>query len=219
MSSPIKLTWRSEFFPLLLIILIIILSIYWYPLLPERIASHWGINGEVNGYSSKFFMSWFLPLLAVGIYLLFLALPYLDPKKASYPKFASIYHTFKAALLTVIFIIFLATNLYNLGYNVPISLVMTVTIGLLMVVIGALLPRIEPNWFMGIRTPWTLSSPTVWKKTHEVGGKAFILFGLCLMISSFLPAIWAMIVLIGGIIALLLVTLVYSYIVYHQEQK
>ncbi len=219
MTSPIRPTIKSEIIPILLIVVMAVLSIYWYPMLPERLASHWGFQGEVNGYSSKLFMAWFLPLLALGMYLLFLALPYLDPKKANYPRFAVIYHTFKAIILAVIFIMFLITNLYNLGYQVPIGLITSITIGLLMIIIGAMLPRIEPNWFMGIRTPWTLSSPTVWKKTHELGGKVFILFGLCLMVSTFLPQILAMSILMVSIVALIAVTFIYSYVLYRNEQK
>lgn len=210
---------RSEIFPLIIIAATIILSIWWYPQLPERVASHWNFQGQVDGHSSKLFMSWFIPSLLTGMYILFLFLPHLDPKKNRYQEFASSYHLIKNALITVLFIIFVTTNLYNLKYAINIPQIVSLTIGLLMIIIGSTLRHIKPNWFMGIRTPWTLSSETVWNKTHQLGGWCFMLWGLSLIIAPYLPTLWAALILFGGIVAVVLVTFVYSYVLYRQEQK
>ncbi|MEK7167698.1 MAG: SdpI family protein, partial [Patescibacteria group bacterium] len=87
------------------------------------------------------------------------------------------------------------------------------------IVLGNYLGKIKPNWFMGIRTPWTLSSEVVWNKTHRMGGRLFIILGLTLMIVPWLPALWGMILLFSGIILLVLGTFIYSYIAYRQEKS
>ncbi|MFA6919106.1 MAG: SdpI family protein [Patescibacteria group bacterium] len=219
MNNPIKPTLKSEIIPLVLIIATILLSIFFYPMLPEKMISHWDFQGQANGWMPKLFNTILFPCIITACYLLFLVMPYFDPRKERYAEFRGAYNIFKIAIIGVLFIVYLASLLANLGLPINIGKIVSLVIGLLMIILGNYMSKIKFNWFMGIRTPWTMSSEVVWNKTHRVGGWFFILFGLCIIISPYLPVIWATIIFIGGVLLATVGSMVYSYIVYRQEQK
>lgn len=217
--SKLKVSLKTEWFSILMIVVSLGLAVYFYQNFPEQIASHWNFRGEVDGYSSKIFGVLFGPGLLTIMYVMFLFLPLLDPKRERYENFAGIYRIFKNLILGVFFVVYILTGLYNLGYPIAIGLVIPIIIGLMMMIMGNYLGKIQNNWFVGIRTPWTLSSENVWNKTHRFGGKCFILFGLIIIVSPFLPELAAMIAFFGGVALLVFGTLIYSYIIYRQEGK
>ncbi|MBU1038955.1 SdpI family protein [Patescibacteria group bacterium] len=219
MNSPLKLSVKSEIWPLLMIAITIGISYYFYPSLPETVASHWDFRGQVDGWTSKQIHSLLLPGIMAGIYILFLILPYFDPKKERYQEFAKVYHIFKSLIITTFLIVYLATTLYNVGYDLNIGLIIASTIGLLMIIIGNYMGKIKKNWFVGIRTPWTLSNENVWNKTHRVGGWMFIIFGLVIILAPNLPANLALYVFISGALLTTLGTFAYSYFAWRQEKK
>jgi len=149
---------------------------------------------------------------------LFLVVPNIDPFKANIAQFRDAFN-----LLIVFFVAFMVyvhalTLLWNLGYtNVSINNAMMPVMGLLFILIGFLLRKAKRNYFIGIRTPWTLSSDTVWAKTHQLGAILFMLTGVLTVIGGFFGgtiSFWMMFVpLIGSTIFLL----VYSYVLYKQE--
>ncbi|MFA5029769.1 MAG: SdpI family protein [Patescibacteria group bacterium] len=219
MSSPIKPNLKTEWFPVLLLAIAVVLSCLFHPLLPERVASHWNFSGQVDGWSSKNFHTFFFPLLLIGMYILFLVLPYLDPKRERYQEFLPIYKIFRNLILLVLLVIYLAASLYNIGWPINIGVVVALAIGILMIVLGNYLGKIKNNWFLGIRTPWTLSSENVWNKTHRLGGWLFMLFGLIIIVAPWLPEIVATVAFVFGIALLLIGTTVYSYWLYRKERK
>jgi len=116
-------------------------------------------------------------------------------------------------------LIYFIVGFSGLGYNISVSLWMPVLIGLLFIVMGNYLSKIKPNWFMGIRTPWTLSSEEVWNKTHRFGGKIFILGGLLMILEPLLPTNFQLAVFIITMVIILAGTVGYSLIAYLQEKK
>ncbi len=219
MKSAIKLTWKSEVWSILLIVISFILSFYFYAHFPEVVVTHWSFAGEPNGWSSRAGAAFGLMAILPAMYLMFLLLPLLDPKKERYAEFSKVFHLFKNILLSFFAIIYLLSGLYNLGYPVKMQFWVPWLVGLLMIFLGNYLGKIKPNWFMGIRTPWTLSSENVWYKTHRVGGWAFILFGICIIISPSLPPVWGMgLFTVGGAVCIF-GTILYSYIIYFKERK
>jgi uncharacterized membrane protein len=218
-SSPIKPTWRTEIIPAALVIAAAGMSLYFYAHFPERVAMHWNIKGQVDGYSGRAVGAFAVPGMTAAMYLLLLGLPYLDPRRERYAEFAKVYHIFKALLLAVLVAIYAATGLFNLGYSVKIGLFVPFLIGLLFILMGNYMGKIKNNWFMGIRTPWTLSSENVWNKTHRFGGRAFMLFGLLLMVSPWLPEIAAMVAFVVGLLAVSIGTMAYSYLLFVREKK
>lgn len=219
MANPIKPTIQTEFITLALLVLTIAASVFFYNNLPERIAIHWNYAGQVDGYGSGQTQAIVFPLLIIGMYLLFLLIPYLDPKKERYEQFNKIYHIFKSIIMGLIVVIYMIIGLNGLGYNLPVGVIMPGLIGLLFIVLGNYLGKIKMNWFMGIRTPWTMSSENVWNKTHRFGGKMFILAGLLMIAQIFLPLNFRLPVFIFSIAVILFGTVGYSYLVYLREKK
>jgi uncharacterized membrane protein len=219
MSNPIKPTWGSEIIPLMLILIATVAGAYFYFNLPAQVAIHWNFAGQPDAYGSGQVQAVVFPLIIVGMYLLFLLLPHLDPKKERYEQFRRTYYIFKNLILAMMAIIFFTAGLSNLGYNLPIGVIVPALIGLLFIIIGNYLGKIKMNWFVGIRTPWTLSSEEVWNKTHRFGGKMFILAGFLLTVEPILPMSWRLEVFIVSIAVIILGTVGYSCVVYLREKK
>lgn len=188
--------------------------------LPEMMASHWNTNDQVDGYIPKFWGVFMMPLMTLGMFLLFLLIPLIDPLKANIAKFRGVFNLFIAFIIGFMLYIHVLTLIWNLGYTgFKMSQAMLPAMGLLFFFIGYLLRQAKRNWFIGIRTPWTLSSDTVWEKTHQLGGMLFMLSGVLAVIGGFIGgmvAFWFIMLPIGGS-ALFLV--VYSYVLYQRETK
>ena len=219
MSNPIRPTFKTEWLPVALIILGFLVGVYFYQHFPVRVATHWGFDGQANGYSSALVAAFVIPLLMTGMYLLFLFLPYLDPKKEEYVNFAPTYHNFKNLLIVFFYILFLMTGLNGLGYSINIDFWTPLLVGALFAVIGVLLSKVKTNWFMGIRTPWTMSSETVWNKTHQASGWVFIIAGILMAATVLTPPIGKLILFIAAIALIVLALPIYSYILFIQEKK
>ncbi|MDD4901663.1 MAG: SdpI family protein [Patescibacteria group bacterium] len=217
--NPIKLTIKSELFSILLIAISIAASFYFYAHFPDRVITHWDFAGEPNGWSGRAFAAFFFPALFIAMYLLFIFLPMLDPKKDRYAEFAKIYNVFRNLILAVLVVVYFVASFNNLGVNSNVGLWVPGVIGLLFIVLGNYLGKIKRNWFVGIRTPWTMSSETVWNKTHRFGGKVFIFGGVLMIITGFAPLSWRLPIFIADIIILLFGTIIYSYLVYRKEKK
>lgn len=219
MTNPIKYTFKSEIFPIVLLVASFVLGIYFYQHFPDRVATHWNYIGQPDGYSGKFFGALGLPLIFLGMYLLFLGLPFLDPKRERYQDFANTYLKFRNAIIFCMFLIFIASGFNNLGYNVPIDKTVSLSVGLLMIFIGNLMGKIKNNWFVGIRTPWTLSSENVWNKTHRMGGFMFVIFGLLIIAAPYLGKTLGLMAFILGVALAVFSTFGYSYWIYRKERQ
>ena len=218
MSQPIKQTFKTECFPVLLLLITVGFSLWSYNLLPDMVATHWNIQGQVDAWGSKKFSNLFFPGLLIAIYLLFNFIPNLDPKKERYAEFANVYLMMRNAILSVFVIVFISTTLFNLGYQLNISAIVGGAIGILFLLIGNYFGKLKLNFFVGFRTPWTLSSENVWNKTHRVGGKAFIILGLIIAISPWLEPLAAIIAMSIGFVLMIGVG-VYSYILFRREKN
>ena len=219
MSNPTKPTIKTEIIPLLALIASLCASFYFYAHFPERVPIHWNVAGEVDGWGSRWVGAFMLPAVIAGMYLLFLAIPYLDPKKDRYEQFRKVFHIFKGFIVVFMAVLFFITSFSALGYNINVGLWVPGLVGLLFILLGNYMGKIKPNWFMGIRTPWTLSSEEVWNKTHRFGGKVFVLSGLVFMAMNWIPVSWRGPVFIADMVFILLGTVVYSYVVYLKEKK
>lgn len=209
---------KLDYLNYLIILLTIGFSIYFYPLLPERVVTHWNFAGVADGWSSKEFQTLFLPLLMISIYALFQFLPKLDPKKLNYADFAPAYKIFQFIFLLFFFALFLVTSWSNLGLAIPIAQVVSSLIGLMFIVFGILMPKLKSNWFIGIRTPWTLSSDVVWSKTHNFAKYIFVLAGVIFCLISYtVEALILPVILV--LVILLLTPIIYSYLVFRKLPK
>jgi uncharacterized membrane protein len=203
-------------YPLIIVAVSFFIGIYLSPRLPYLMASHWGINNEVNGYTSKLFGIYFMPTLSLFLYFLFRFLPLVDPYKKNFKEFQNYYNIFICVVFSFLLYIYLLTLFWNLNYRFNMIQVLSPAFAVIFYYAGVLTQNAHRNWFVGIRTPWTLSSVTVWQKTHKLGGKLFKLTALLSLFGTILPQLAVYFIMFPIILATITV-FVYSYLEYQKE--
>ena len=163
----------KRYIPLVIILLSVCISSYLYPQLPDVLATHWGADGRVNGYSGKLVALFIMPFISTILYLLFLFLPSIDPYKKNFSQFRTHFDNFVIIIITFLFYIYILTLAWHLGYQYSMIRFLTPAFAVLFFYTGTLLSVAKRNWFVGIRTPWTMSSDKVWDQTHQLGAKLF----------------------------------------------
>lgn len=191
---------------------------YFYPQLPESIASHWNAQGQVDGYMPKFWGLFLMPIISACLLLLFLFIPNIDPLKANIQEFRRYYDGFIVLMMLFLLYLYLLTIFWNLGVRFNMTQVLATAFGLLFYYLGILIEHSRRNWFIGIRTPWTMSSDEVWEKTHRIGGKLFKIAGAFALFGVLLPE-YAIFIMIVPILLASVYTVVYSYYAYRQIAK
>ena len=195
----------------LVILLPILAGVILWNQLPEQIPSHWNASGEVDGWSSKPFAVFGMPLILLAFQWLCVIATGADPKKQNHGD----------KIVNLVFWIIPVLNLllsaltYSvaMGKQVRVEVVMPVFIGLLFVVIGNYLPKCQQNYTIGIKIPWTLNSEENWNRTHRLSGWVWLVGGLVIMLCGFFNLLWLMLVCF---ISMVLVPFVYSYILHRK---
>lgn len=205
---------KKHWYFFLLIIIMAGVSLWAYVQLPDQVPTHWNFSGEVDGYSSRLFVVLFGPIFLTIIYGIFLGVAKIDPRNENYEKFAGAHRVVANAALTFFAVIHIAVIFNGLGYDVHIDWIAHTGLGLLFIILGNYMPKIKANYFMGIRTPWTLANETVWARTHRFGGKVFFIGGIIIAASAFAPSSIRVVLLIASIFCIAIVPIVYSYAVY-----
>ncbi len=219
------------------IVALLLVGVVLYPHLPDRMAIHWNASGEVDGYASKPFAVFLFPLAAFALWCLFLVIPRIDPLRKNIEQFRGYYEWFVVFMTFFLTVIGVFVFLWNMGVEMSISAlssgvaesfsekqghitllhnrVVSVLVGCLFFYIGILCKYAKRNWFVGIRTPWTLSDDEVWERTHRVGSILFRISGVVALLGALFPklAIW-FIMFPPTVVAVFVV--VYSYVVYQQ---
>ncbi len=195
---------KKDFFLLILIGVAFIIGCYVYPQLPEKVPSHWNLHGEVNGYASRFWGAFGLPFLLLGCYVLFQVLPLIDPRKENYIKFLRAYSLIKYAILILFFGMFIIVIVAGLGYQMRFDILFPASFNIFFMIIGNYLTTVRPNYFCGIRTPWTLANEEVWRKTHRLGGLLWVISGaiglVALLINISFGGILSFVLIIGSVV-------------------
>ena len=197
----------------------VLLSVLAYPHLPERVATHWGLDGEPDGWSSPLGAVLFAPLLVAGLWAFFRVLPRIDPRGRNYARFPAAYHVTVNATLSIVAVMHAATLAIALGWPISMTRFVCVALGLMLMVIGNVMPRARPNFFVGVRTPWTLSSDRVWERTHRVAGYLFVAAGAVTLLAATLPSRWAVPVLLAAVSTAALSSVVYSYVLWSRGER
>ncbi len=208
-----------ELIPLLMVILTFIIAIYAYPQLPNKIPTHWNSAGEVDGFSSAKGI-FLIPILFLILIILLFVLPLMEVFRENMLKTYKYYFIFKIIFSTFFLGLFIATLLPNFGYNINVAYIVIIMIGALFIGLGIILPKIKRNFMFGIRTGWTLSSDTIWDKTHKLGGILFILLGiltLLLLTLLKLEILFFVFITLTLLVSLFLVG--YSYYLYKNTKK
>lgn len=186
-----------------------------YSSLPAKIASHWNVAGEVNGYMSSVWI-FLVPVISLLLLLLFIYLPRLDPLRDNYKYFQKYYNGLILMITLFFLYIFLITLAWNLGYKVNIMLLLVPALAILFFYTGIMIQHTRRNWFVGIRTPWTISSDIVWNKTHRLGGLLFKISAVISLIGLIFPvyAIWFIVI---PIVLSAIFSLIYSYFLFRNN--
>jgi len=204
--------------PLILIVILPLLYVsYVWNLIPETVPIHWNVKGEIDKYGNKITHLLIISLLPVFVYTLFLIMVKIDPKK-KLDKMGNKFQKLKF-LLVVIFstlsicLIYFTKNQSPLNPNYIFFL-----IGVLFIILGNYSKTLKPNYFLGIRTPWTLESESVWKKTHKIGGILMFIGGFSVAFSSLILNAqfnWKFLLIVIGIISIL--PILYSFYIFKKE--
>jgi len=212
--------WKGMIWGGLITGVMLLLSAYAWVKIPagRQIASHWGIDGQPDGYMGKTAALLVMPLLSLGLMALFLIIARLDPRRKHLEQSSRAYIAILTALLGLLAVAHGHIIAIALGMKVDILVVVPIALGVLFMIMGNYLGKIRSNFIAGIRTPWTLSSDLAWDKTHRFGGKIFMLVGLIIAFSVFLRNGFAFFTLLMSELILTSIMLsVYSYLVWRSD--
>ena len=193
-----------------------LIGIYLYPSMPEEMASHWNAQGEVNDYLPKFWGLFLMPIMSLGLFLLFLVVPKIDPLKTNIEKFRKYFDGFIVLMLGFLFYVYVLTIFWNLGIRFNMGQLLMPAMAVLFYYCGILIENAKRNWFIGIKTPWTLSNENVWNKTHKLGGKLFKILGVIALL-GIMSGKYALFFILCPIIFASIYLVVYSYFAYQKE--
>jgi len=207
---------KSEVAILIVILFSSIIGIYFYPRMPENMASHWNEKGEVNGYMPKIWGLFLVPIISFVLFLLFVAIPKIDPLKKNIEKFRKYFDTFMLLIILFLFYVYLLTIFWNLGLRFNFFPVLVPVFSFIIYYSGVLIENSKRNWFIGVRTPWTLSNDEVWNKTNKLGGKLFKIAAIFALIGIIFGN-YAIYFVISPIIIASFYTIVYSYLEYQKQ--
>jgi uncharacterized membrane protein len=206
----------AEVLALLIVVASFFVGAYFYPILPDRVASHWNVAGEVDGYITKFWGAYLMPMMGVVLLALLFIIPRIDPQKHNIAKFVKYFDGFIVLLFLFLVYIYGLAIAWNLGVRFMLIKLMAPAMAILFYYCGVMISKAEMNWSIGVRTPWTLSSEKVWKKVHKTAGVMFRVAGIVCLLAFFWPdyAVWFIMV---PVLLAAVISIVQSYVVYHQE--
>lgn len=188
------------------ILLPILAGVALWDQLPEQIPSHWNASGEIDGWSSKPFAVFGLPLILLVFQWICVLATGADPKKANHPE--KILHLVLWIIPVLGVVLSVLTYAVALGQEVRMEVVMPVLIGLLLAIIGNYLPKCKQNYTIGIKIPWTLNSEENWNKTHRFAGWIWTIGGLVIMLTGFFGGFW---IFFAIVLLMVLAPFIYSY--------
>lgn len=182
------------------------------------IPTHWNTKGVPDDFSSNKSV-FLLAIIPAFMYFLLTFLPKIDPKKDNYIKHDKAYIKITASVIFVMIAIHWLSILASLEIIHNIAMFVRIIIGILFIVIGNYMTQLRMNYFAGIKLPWTLASENVWRKTHRIGGRGFVLIGFISILTALFQTQLSFYLFIGLVIGLILFTIIYSYFIYQQEPK
>lgn len=207
---------KREWIFWILILAPAVFAIYYWPQIPDKVPTHWNASGDVDHYGGKW-AAFLSPMINFGTYFLMLLLPKIDPRKKNYDLFGGAYWLMRVALSILFCILGFVTILAAIGVAMNVGLIVMVSTLLLFMVMGNQFGRIRPNYFVGIRTPWTISNEEVWTKTHRMGGRIWVIASVLMLPLVFLiPTKIMAIIFVAYILVIAAVPIVYSYLLHKQ---
>lgn len=192
-------------------------SAFFWDQIPDPAPTHWNWRGEIDGYGPRWVAAWLFPLILSGVTLLLTTLPLLGPFRKNFEQFKQTYGFICMALVAVFVAMHVTFLLGASGRPIRMGAAFSIITGALIVVIGNFMGKLRRNFYVGIRTPWTIANDEVWERTHRLGGPLFCVQGLISIVAGFVAPDWlCFVILIGGLIGVALWTVLYSLWVYRR---
>lgn len=197
------------------LLLSVLASVLAAPSLPEQVVTHWNAAGEPDGTLTKPLALALIPALSGFMLLMFGAIPRIDPLRNNISEFRVYYDWFVVLFTGFMMVVHLGILAYNFGYQFDFTLFVVSGVALLLYYVGVLLEHAERNWFVGIRTPWTLSSDEVWRRTHDLGARLFKLTAILSLIGLFFGRFTFYFLAVPAVLTAI-ITVAYSYYLYEK---
>ncbi len=209
-------TLKDNLFGILLTTLGFGITALLYPKMPSSVPVHWGMDGQADGFMPKPWGPFFLPLTIFALAVVFGVIRAISPKEAPIHRFERVYSIFTAATLAFLLVLNVVANLIATGSTVNMANVVFLAMGGLFVVLGNYMGKVTRNYFVGIRTPWTLANEEVWLRTHRLGGKVFVIAGLIVLAAV---ALHLSTIVLPVIVLTAIIPVAYSYVIYRQLSR
>ncbi|MBK5242016.1 MAG: SdpI family protein [Clostridium sp.] len=214
-------TIKKDWIIIAILTLTFIVCLYFYPSLPEKIPSHWNSKGQIDGYSGRFFGAFGIPLMNLAFYFMFIFLPYIDPKKENYAKFSGAYKIIRYSFHILFVCIQVIILLVALGYPVNVTMFIGVGISLLFILMGNVMGKFKHNYFVGIKTPWTLANEEVWTRTHRMAAPLWVVGGIISAVFAIIgdgnSLFFIVLMIVVAVISI--VPMVYSFVIFKRLEK
>jgi len=209
----------KQWYPVVLALIAVAMSAAVYTRLPDTMAVHWDIDGNPNGWMPRAVGAAFGPVMILLLGFLMRFVPRIDPRAENYARFGGAYEVIVASVLVLMLVVHGVVLAVALGYHISVSRIVPALVGALFVVIGNMMPLVRPNWWFGIRTPWTLSNDRVWTRTHRLAGYCMAGGGLLMIVAVLvLPPALGIAMLLTVAIAATVGPALYSYLTWKREE-
>ncbi len=190
----------------------VIAGVWLYPQLPADVPTHWDLHNHVNGVTSRFWAAAFPALGVLAVAVLAVVLPAVSPRQFAIRRFEGAWGVLMLVMQGFLLVAGLGILLPGAGYAVSMPTIVMLATGVLYLLLGNYMGKLRRNFFIGIRTPWTLASDAVWERTHRFGGRLFMLGGLATVLIALVdPAPW---LLLAVLVAVWLIAAAYSYFIH-----
>jgi uncharacterized membrane protein len=186
--------------------------------LPEQVPTHFNVQGEPDDWSSRIFAAFMIPVVSMLLVVLFNVFPKISPRRQNLDRFSDTYWLIANASIAFLGALHVLVLGRALGWPVDISSATLLGVGIMFMIIGNVLPRTRSNWWMGIRTPWTMESDDVWRATHRLAGKTFMIGGAFTVIAALLPMSLRPWIAIGALAIAGFIPVIYSYLYWRREK-
>jgi len=207
----IKKNWRILLITSVAILLPMVAGVVLWNQLPEQIPSHWNAVGEIDGWSSKPFAVFGMPLILLAAQWLCVLGTGTDPKRNNHPQ--KILHLVLWIIPVLSVLLHVIVYAVALGKDVRVEMVMPVFIGILLAIVGNYLPKCKQNYTIGIKIPWTLNNEENWNRTHRFAGRLWVVCGFVIMLTGFFCGFW---VFLPIVVLMVLAPLAYSYLLHRK---
>jgi uncharacterized membrane protein len=212
-----KSWWKQDSIALVVLVGMFVAALVLWPRMPEQLPVHWNAAGQADRWGSRAEGLLLLPAMTAGIYLLLSVLPWLDPRREHVTAFQGVLAVLRLTMVLFMAALYGVTLAYGLGRRLDMAWFTGISTGLIFIILGNYLPKVPSNWFVGVRTPWTLSSERSWYLTHRLAGKVFVIAGILQVLITLVRPQWSAIALAVLLVPSLLGITVYSYIVWKHD--